>query len=79
MTKIKIINAISGKNTTQQILEKIQISQDGITIRELSKSLNRPVSMLQICLKNLIALKQISVRKSKADLSLIYYPNNKNI
>ncbi|AFZ35194.1 hypothetical protein Sta7437_1629 [Stanieria cyanosphaera PCC 7437] len=79
MTKIKIINAISGKNTTQQILETIQIYQDGITIQALSKSLNRPVSMLQICLKNLIALKKISVRKSKTDLSLIYYPNNKNI
>ncbi|BAU64980.1 hypothetical protein STA3757_23580 [Stanieria sp. NIES-3757] len=79
MTKIKIINSISGKNTTQQILETIQIYQDGITIQTLSKSLNRPVSMLQICLKNLIALKEISVRKSKTDLSLIYYRSNKNI
>ncbi|GAB4236493.1 MAG: hypothetical protein Kow0049_21620 [Stanieria sp.] len=79
MTKIKIINAISGKNTTQQILEIIQIYQEGITIQELSKSLNRPVSMLQICLKNLIALKQISVSSGQHNLSLIYYPNQKNI
>jgi predicted transcriptional regulator len=79
VTKIKIINAISGKNTTQQILEIIQIYQEGITIQELSKSLNRPVSMLQICLKNLIALKQISVSRSQHNLSLIYYPNKKNI
>lgn len=79
MTKIKIINAISGKNTNQQILEIFESYQDGLTIKELSTTLNRPISMLQICLKQLIALKQVSVRKSKFDSSLIYYFNSKKI
>lgn len=79
MTYLKIINATPGKNTTEMVLEAIQTNHNGMTIRELSKYLNRPISMIQICLKKLINSKQIYVRKNEINLSLIYYPNHKNL
>ena len=74
MTSIQIISATPGKNTKENILEIIENQQTGIKIDELSKKLNRPISMLQICLKQLVISKQILARKSKVSRNLIYYP-----
>ncbi|MGF1540707.1 MAG: winged helix-turn-helix transcriptional regulator [Pleurocapsa sp.] len=74
MIGIKIINATPGPDTTEQILTIIQAQNTGITIKEISKSINRPVSMIQICLKKLISSKDIFVRKNKTGSGLIYYP-----
>lgn len=71
---MKIIKARPGKNTTERILELIQNNPEGITIKELSNQLNRPVSMVQICLKTLKSSKQVYCRKSNNKMSLIYYP-----
>jgi predicted transcriptional regulator len=49
----------------------IQNNPQGLTIRELQQELNRPVSMLQICLKSLIADQLI--KKRKQGMQLIYY------
>ena len=74
MIEIKIISATPGASTHEQILQIIQSRNTGITVKEISKIINRPVSMIQVCLKNLIASKAIVKRKNKAGLGLIYYP-----
>jgi predicted transcriptional regulator len=36
----------------------------GITVQELSDRLNRPVSMLNLCLKSLVATKKVLAKKN---------------
>ena len=70
--EIRILIPTPGKTTTERILELIQNNPQGLTIGELQQELNRPVSMLQICLKGLMADKLINKRKQ--GMQLIYYP-----
>ena len=65
MTTIKIISATPGPTTTEQILELIKSQTTGMTIREISSQINRPVSMLQVYLKQLVSSKQICAKKSQ--------------
>ncbi|MEM8828431.1 MAG: winged helix-turn-helix transcriptional regulator [Cyanobacteria bacterium P01_G01_bin.19] len=74
MIEINIISATPGIKTDEQILRLIQTRNTGITIKEISKLINRPISMVQICLKDLIASKAIFSRKNRAGVGLIYYP-----
>lgn len=74
MIEINIISATPGVGTHEQILRLIQSRATGITSKELSRLINRPISMIQICLKDLIARKAIFSRKNKAGVGLIYYP-----
>lgn len=74
MIGIKIISARPGPKTSDLVLEIIQNRTTGITIKEICQSLNRPVSMVQICLKELISNKNILARKNKTGVGLIYYP-----
>ena len=74
MAYIKIITATPGLNTQERVLQIIEKRETGITIKEMSKKVNRPVSMLQICLKQLISRKKVLARKSKVSGNLIYYP-----
>jgi predicted transcriptional regulator len=71
---IKIISATPGPDTTEEILTLVQAQSTGITTKEIARSLNRPISMIQICLKNLISSKDIFARKNKTGSGLIYYP-----
>ena len=75
MTHIKIISATPGLNTEEKLSQLIEERKTGITIKEMSQKVNRPVSMLQICLKQLISAKKVCVRKSKVSNNLIYYPH----
>ena len=75
MIKIDIISATPGISTEEQILQLIQARKTGITVKEIRKTLNRPISMIQICLKQLIASKAVITRKNKAGVGLIYYPS----
>ncbi|MCA2667582.1 MAG: winged helix-turn-helix domain-containing protein [Microcystis sp. M114S2] len=61
---IKIISPKKGLNTSAQIFELMQVYPQGITVQELSNRLNRPVSMLNLCLKSLVASKKIVARKN---------------
>jgi len=54
---IKIISPTKGLNTSAQIFELMQFYPQGITVQELSERLNRPVSMLNLCLKKVVARK----------------------
>ena len=75
MIEINIISATPGISTQEQILELIQARHTGITVKEIKRILNRPISMIQVCLKDLIASKAIFSRQNKAGVGLIYYPN----
>ena len=62
MAIIEITPDSPSLTTTDRLLESIRNHPDGITIKELAQTLNRPVSMLQICLKVLIASQKVVVR-----------------
>lgn len=74
MIEINIISATPGITTREQVLEIIQTRKTGITSKEICRLLNRPVSMIQVCLKDLMATKAIFSHKNKAGVGLIYYP-----
>jgi DNA-binding XRE family transcriptional regulator len=71
---IEITPDFSSPTTTDRLIETIRNHPDGLTIRELSDILNRPVSMLQICLKISIASHKIAIKKQKfgAQLAKVY-------
>ena len=75
MIEINIISASPGMSTQEQVLKLVQSRKTGITIKEIKQVLNRPISMIQIHLKELIADKVIITRQNKAGVGLIYYPN----
>ena len=79
MTYIKIITPTPGLKTEEKLLQIIEDRTTGITIKELSQKINRPISMLQIYLKQLISRKQICALPSKVSNNLIYYPNDNQI
>jgi DNA-binding transcriptional regulator YiaG len=60
---IEIPPDFSNLTTTDRLLELIRTHPDGLTIKELADSLNRPVSMLQICLKILTASHKVTVKQ----------------
>ncbi len=65
MAIIEITPDFSSSTTTDRLLDSIRNRPDGVTIKELSDTLNRPVSMLQICLKILIASRKVAVKQHK--------------
>ncbi len=69
-----IIRPTPGPTTTQQIQELILTHPQGITVKKLSDRLNRPVSMVQYCLKSLLAVKVIKAKRSPHTQQWIYYP-----
>jgi DNA-binding transcriptional regulator YiaG len=64
---IEITPDFSSSTTTDRLLDSIRDRPDGVTIKELSDTLNRPVSMLQICLRILIASKKVAIEQHKHD------------
>jgi DNA-binding transcriptional regulator YiaG len=57
--------------TTDRLLELISQHPDGLTIKELADRLNRPISMLQICLKNSIASQKVAIEQHKSGQKLV--------
>lgn len=74
--QIQIISATPGMTTQEQVLQLIRERKTGITIKEIKQILNRPISMIQIHLKELLSDKVIISHKNKAGVGLIYYPSN---
>ena len=74
MPTIKIIKATPGPKTTERLLNLLQNYPEGITMSKLSQQLNRPVSMVNICLKSLISNKQVNVKLSKNGMQRLYIP-----
>lgn len=63
MAIIEITPDLPSLTTTDRLLESIENHPDGLTIKQLADILNRPISMLQICLKILIASRKVAVRQ----------------
>ena len=72
MPMIKFIQARGGMTTSEMILKAIEQNPNGMTIKSISQETNRPVSMLNICLRNLIKDKQVKVRLSDSKMQKIY-------
>jgi DNA-binding transcriptional regulator YiaG len=60
---VEITPDFSSLTTVDRLLELLGDRPDGITIKELSDTLNRPISMLQICLKIAIASRKVAVKQ----------------
>lgn len=72
---LKLISARGGLSTTEMLLQVIKKSPNGCTIKYLSRTLNRPVSMINLSLKSLIINKQIRVQLSENGMQKIIYLN----
>ncbi|MGB5771989.1 MAG: helix-turn-helix domain-containing protein [Crocosphaera sp.] len=59
-----IIKATPGLTTKEKILELLEKSPDGLTVKQLSDLLNRPISMIQTCLKLLVSCKKVTSKKT---------------
>ena len=58
-----IIKARSGLTTNEKILKLLSNYPDGLTVKQLSDLLNRPISMIQTCLKLLVSAKKVVTKK----------------
>ncbi len=74
---IRIVKTKPGPTTTEKVLDLILTHPQGITAKEICSKLNRPISMVQICLKSLKSSRCIYSRISEAKQQLIYYPYTK--
>jgi DNA-binding transcriptional regulator YiaG len=63
---VEITPDFSSLTTTDRLLASIRDRPDGITVKELADKLNRPISMLQICLKILIASRKVAIKRQNA-------------
>ena len=70
----KNMKSAPGITTIEKVLRLIRNHPEGITIKIICDRLNRPVSMVQICLKQLVAQKKIRTQLSASRMHLIYYP-----
>lgn len=62
MVKLIFIEARGGLTTSEMLLQVINENPNGLTLKQLSNIINRPVSMINICLKQLTSRKQIRVQ-----------------
>jgi DNA-binding transcriptional regulator YiaG len=60
---VEITPDFSSITTVDRLLELLEGRPDGVTIKELSDTLNRPISMLQICLKIAIASRKVALKQ----------------
>jgi len=71
MTNLIFIEARGGLTTSETLLQVINQHPQGLTIKQLSNSINRPVSMINLCLKQLSGRKQVKIQL-KGMQKLIY-------
>ena len=69
-----IISSTPGLTTKERILELILTHPEGITAKTLSDRLNRPISMINYCLKDLKGAKFIQGKLNIENKQWIYYP-----
>jgi DNA-binding transcriptional regulator YiaG len=60
---VEIPPDFSSLTTIDRLLQSIADRPDGMTIKELSDTLNRPISMIQICLKIAISSRKVAVKQ----------------
>jgi DNA-binding transcriptional regulator YiaG len=59
---IEITHDCPSPKTIDRLLALLEVHTEGLTIKEIADILNRPVSMVQICLKSLTASRQVGVK-----------------
>jgi DNA-binding transcriptional regulator YiaG len=59
---IEVTHDCPSPKTTDRLLALLEVNAEGLTIKEIADILNRPISMVQICLKNLTASRQVGVK-----------------
>ena len=62
MSNLIFIEPRGGLTTGETLLQVINQYPQGCTIKHLSKTINRPVSMINLSLKALISNKQVKVK-----------------
>lgn len=72
MPTIQIIRATPGPTTSERIVQLLSAHPQGMSVKELSRELNRPFSMVQHCLKPLVASQAISVRFNQDGREWLY-------
>jgi len=70
---IKIIRSTPGPTTMDQVLDLVNLYPYGVTARELSEQLNRPISMINLCLKSLVNFQQVCHKFDADNHKWIYY------
>jgi DNA-binding transcriptional regulator YiaG len=78
---IEITPDFPSLTTTDRLLESIENHPDGLTIKQLADILNRPISMLQICLKILIASRKVAIRQGNqaGQLAKVYISKQERV
>jgi hypothetical protein len=76
---ILIISPTPGQTTTEKIFDLILAHPQGITTTQLSRQLNRPVSMVNHCLKLLRSSKQVYAKLSVDGKQWLYFPLSNNL
>ncbi len=74
MATIKFITATGGNTTAESLLEFIDKHPEGSTIKQLSNRLNRPVSMINLSLNDLINRKKVKVKLSNSRMQRLIFP-----
>lgn len=74
MATIKFITASGGLSTPETLLQIISKHPEGSTIKQLSNSLNRPVSMINLCLNNLLTEKKVKIKLSENRMQRLVFP-----
>ncbi len=69
-----IISSTPGLTTKERVLKLISTHPEGITAKILSDRLNRPISMINYCLKDLKGAKFIQGKLNIENKQWIYYP-----
>jgi predicted transcriptional regulator len=67
------LQRIPSQTTTEKILVLLQHYEQGMTVKELSTTLNRSVSMVLRCLKLLMAEGQVYAELDANGMHLTYY------
>lgn len=62
MNNIIFIKARGGLTTGEVLLNVINQHPQGLTLKQLSNSINRPISMINICLKQLSGSKEVKIQ-----------------
>jgi hypothetical protein len=76
MATLKLISSRGGLTTTEILLELINQHPEGSTIKQLSQMINRPVSMINLCLKTLLTQKQVQVSLSQNKMQRLIFPQS---
>jgi predicted transcriptional regulator len=69
-----IIAPTPGLTTAERILEIIRTHPQGITVKDLSDRINRPISMVQHCVKSLQGNSVIQAKLNLENREWVYYP-----